>query len=80
MVTKFKTAMDILYDMTQEQINAYRKVYVDVRDAYWEFSHELAGVTATAIVIATADETAEIKEYADALREKVWEETHKDVR
>lgn len=75
MITKFKTAMDILYDMTQEQINAYRKVDVDARDVYWEFSHELAGVTTAAIVITSADESITISEYANELRERVWKET-----
>lgn len=81
MADKYKEAMDILYTMAKEQADRYRKLDAEVTNCYFEFSHELFGVTTAATYCCESDtDSSEILEYAAELRNKFWEEEVRGVQ
>ncbi len=80
MLNKFKETMDCLYSEAQEQATRYRNLDANVADCYFEFSHQLYGITAVAMRVCTAEEHVATWNYATELRNKFWEEEVQGVR
>jgi len=80
MLNKFKEAMDYLYSEAKEQATRYRNLDANVTDCYFEFSHQLFGVTAVAMKICSTEVHAATWNYATELRNKFWEEEVQGVR
>lgn len=81
MVDKIKNVMDWLYSDAKKQAVRYRNLDAEVADCYFEFSHELYGVTTVATEICEFEEQLRICDYAAELRNKFWEEeVRRDVQ
>lgn len=80
MVDKIKNVMDFLYKDAVAQADRYRHLDAKVADCYFEFSHELYGVTTVATEICDYAEQLSVCDYAAKLRNKFWEEEVQGVR
>lgn len=80
MVDKIKYVMDFLYNDAVAQAVRYRNLEAEVTDCYFEFSHELYGVTTVATEICDYTEQLCICDYAAELRNKFWEEEVRGVQ
>ena len=80
MVDKFKEAMNDLYSEAKAQADRYRNLEANVSNCYFEFSHELVGVTIAACYVCATKEHLALWEYATELRNKFWKEEVEGVR